>query len=149
LALLNPDFTTAKRIAAVITDFIGATTAEPLDPSTVQLAVPQRFQGKVIALVTEVEQLQIEPDYAAKIFIDERSGIIVMGCDVRVSTVAVAQGNLTMTSRNRRRSVSLPPSHVVERWSFHQPARDITTAAPSAWPYIENINNQILTGEMY
>jgi len=97
LALRNPDFTTAKRIAAAINDFIGAATAEPLDPSTVQLHVPQRFQGNVIALLTEVEQLQIDPDLAARIVIDERSGIIVMGRDVRVSMVAVAQGNLTVT----------------------------------------------------
>jgi flagellar P-ring protein precursor FlgI len=51
----------------------------------------------VIALLTEVEQLQIEPDLPAKVVIDERSGIIVMGRDVRVSTIAVAQGNLTVT----------------------------------------------------
>jgi flagellar P-ring protein precursor FlgI len=51
----------------------------------------------VVALLTEIEQLQIEPDLAGKIIIDERSGIIVMGRDVRVSTVAVAQGNLTVT----------------------------------------------------
>jgi flagellar P-ring protein precursor FlgI len=97
LALRNPDFTTAKRIAAAINDFIGAATAEPLDPSTVQVTVPQRFNGNVIALLTEVEQLQIDPDLAARIVIDERSGIIVMGRDVRVSMVAVAQGNLTVT----------------------------------------------------
>jgi flagellar P-ring protein precursor FlgI len=51
----------------------------------------------VVALLTEIEQLQIEPDLPAKIVVDERSGIIVMGRDVRVSTVAVAQGNLTVT----------------------------------------------------
>ncbi|HET9904772.1 MAG TPA: flagellar basal body P-ring protein FlgI [Xanthobacteraceae bacterium] len=97
LALRNADFTTAKRIAAAINDFIGKPTAEPLDPSTVQLTVPQEFRGNVVALLTEIEQLQVEPDLAAKIVIDERSGIIVMGRDVRVSTVAVAQGNLTVT----------------------------------------------------
>jgi flagellar P-ring protein FlgI len=97
LALRNPDFTTAKRIASAINDFIGSPAAEPLDPSTVQLTVPKQFQGNVIALLTEVEQLQIEPDLAAKVIIDERSGIIVMGRDVRVSTIAVAQGNLTVT----------------------------------------------------
>jgi flagellar P-ring protein FlgI len=97
LALRNPDFTTAKRIASAINDFIGSPAAEPLDPSTVQLTVPKQFQGNVIALLTEVEQLQIEPDLTAKVIIDERSGIIVMGRDVRVSTVAVAQGNLTVT----------------------------------------------------
>src|SRR6186713_434133 len=97
LALRNADFTTAKRIAAAINDFMGASTAEPLDSSTVQINVPKQYAGNVVSLLTELEQLQIEPDLAAKIVIDERSGIIVMGRDVRVSTVAVAQGNLTVT----------------------------------------------------
>jgi flagellar P-ring protein FlgI len=97
MALRNPDFTTAKRIAAAINDYIGVPTAEPLDPSTIGITVPQQYRGNVVSLLTEVEQLQVEPDLAAKIVIDERSGIIVMGNDVRVSTVAVAQGNLTVT----------------------------------------------------
>src|SRR5215468_741421 len=97
LALRNADFTTARRIASAINDYIGTPTAEPIDPSTVQLTVPQQYVGNAVALLTEVEQLQIEPDLPAKIIIDERSGIIVMGRDVRVSTVAVAQGNLTVT----------------------------------------------------
>ena len=97
LALRNADFTTAKRIAAAINDFIGANTAEPLDSSTVQINVPKQYTGNVVSLLTEIEQLQIEPDMPAKIVIDERSGIIVMGRDVRVSMVAVAQGNLTVT----------------------------------------------------
>ena len=97
LALRNGDFTTAKRIAAAINDFLGTKTAEPLDPSTVQLSIPPEFKGNVVAFLTEIEQLQVEPDLAAKIIIDERSGIIVMGRDVRVATVAVAQGNLTVS----------------------------------------------------
>ncbi|MBX9773184.1 MAG: flagellar basal body P-ring protein FlgI [Xanthobacteraceae bacterium] len=97
LSLRNADFTTARRIASAVNDFIGQPTAEPLDPSTVQLTIPQKFQGNVVALLTEIEQLQVEPDLAARVVIDERSGIIVMGRDVRVSTVAVAQGNLTVT----------------------------------------------------
>ncbi len=97
LALRNPDFTTATRIAAAVNDFIGGPTAEPLDPSTVQISVPAQYKGNVVSLLTEIEQLQIEPDLGARIVIDERSGVIVMGRDVRVSTVAVAQGNLTVT----------------------------------------------------
>jgi flagellar P-ring protein precursor FlgI len=97
LALRNADFTTAKRIASAVNDFIGQPTAEPIDPSTVALTIPKQFAGNVVALITEIEQLQIEPDLPAKIVIDERSGIIVMGRDVRVSTVAVAQGNLTVS----------------------------------------------------
>jgi flagellar P-ring protein precursor FlgI len=97
LSLRNADFTTAKRIAAAVNDYIGAPIAEPLDPSTVQVTLPQKSANNVVALLTEIEQLQVEPDLAAKMVIDERSGIIVMGRDVRVSTVAVAQGNLTVT----------------------------------------------------
>src|SRR5580658_1177429 len=97
LALRNADFTTAKRIAAAVNDYLGAKTAEPIDPSTVQLTIPPEFKGNVVQLLTEIEQLQVEPDLGAKIIIDERSGIIVMGRDVRVATVAVAQGNLTVS----------------------------------------------------
>jgi flagellar P-ring protein precursor FlgI len=97
LALRNADFTTAKRIAVAINDYIGKPIAEPLDPSTVQLTLPKNFPQNIVALLTEIEQLQVEPDEVAKIVIDERSGVIVIGRDVRVSTVAVAEGNLTVT----------------------------------------------------
>jgi len=97
LALRNADFTTAKRIASAINDYLGTSIAEPIDPSTVLINLPAKSTSGVVALLTEIEQLQIEPDLPAKIIIDERSGIIVMGRDVRVSTVAVAQGNLTVT----------------------------------------------------
>jgi flagellar P-ring protein FlgI len=97
LSLRNADFTTAKRIASAINDYIGAPIAEPLDPSTVQITLPKKPANNVVALLTEIEQLQVDPDLGAKVVIDERSGIIVMGRDVRVSTVAVAQGNLTVT----------------------------------------------------
>src|SRR5665213_272984 len=123
LALRNADFTTAKRIAAAVNDYLGAKSAEPIDPSTVQLTIPAEFKGNVVAFLTEIEQLQVEPDLAAKIVIDERSGIIVMGRDVRVATVAVAQGNLTVTisespqvsqpnPRSRGRTVTTPRSSV-------------------------------------
>lgn len=97
LALRNPDLTTSRRIAAAINDFLGMPVAETADPSTVRLTVPREFQGNIVALLSEVEQLRVEPDLAAKVVIDERSGIVVMGRDVRVSTVAIAQGNLTVT----------------------------------------------------
>jgi flagellar P-ring protein precursor FlgI len=97
LALRNADFTTAKRIASAVNDYIGSAVAEPLDPSTVQITLPQKFPQNIVAFLTEIEQLQVDPDLPAKIVIDERSGVIVIGRDVRVSTVAVAQGNLTVT----------------------------------------------------
>src|SRR6476659_2702058 len=123
LALRNAAFTTAKRIGAAITAFIGAKSAEQPDQFTLQVNVPKQYAGNVVSLLTEIEQLQIEPDLAARIVIDERSGIIVMGRDVRVATVAVAQGNLTVTisespqvsqpnPQSRGRTVVTPNSRV-------------------------------------
>jgi flagellar P-ring protein precursor FlgI len=97
LSLRNPDLTTAKRIAGAINDFLGAPVAELVDRATVAITVPPKYQGNLVSLLTEIEPIVIEPDHPAKVVIDERSGIIVMGRDVRVSTVAVAQGNLTVT----------------------------------------------------
>src|SRR3954454_5692844 len=62
LALRNPDLTTAKRIAAAINDFLGADTAEPTDPSTVSIQIPAKYRGNMIQLLTDVEQLRVEPD---------------------------------------------------------------------------------------
>ena len=97
LALRNPDLTTARRIALAVNDFIGAPTATPEDPATVRVTLPPGFNGNIVDLLTDIEQLMVQTDQVAKIVIDENSGIIVMGKDVRVSSVAVAQSNLTVT----------------------------------------------------
>jgi len=97
LALRNPDLTTARRIALGINDYIGTGVAIPEDPATVRLNLPANFNGNIVDLLTDIEQLVIQTDLSAKVVIDENSGIIVMGKDVRVSTVAIAQSNLTVT----------------------------------------------------
>ena len=135
LALRNADFTTAKRIAIAINDYIGSPVAEPLDPSTVQLTLPKKFPQNLVAMLTEIEQLQVEPDEAAKIVIDERSGVIVIGRDVRVSTVAVAQGNLTVTI-SEAPQVSQPApfsQRPHRRGAAHQRRRRSRKARSSRW----------------
>ena len=97
LSLRNPDLTTARRIAQSINDLIGQPVAEPINPTGIRLTLPRDFNGNIVDMVTDIEQLMIEPDLPAKIIIDETTGIIVMGQEVRVSTVAIAQGNLTIT----------------------------------------------------
>jgi len=97
LALRNPDLTTSRRIALSINDFIGIPSATPEDPATVRIHLPYNFNGNIVDLLTDIEQLVVETDQAAKIIIDENSGLIVMGSEVRVSAVAVAQSNLTVT----------------------------------------------------
>ncbi|MDP1627103.1 flagellar basal body P-ring protein FlgI [Parvibaculum sp.] len=97
LSLRNPDLTTAQRVASAINAFIGTRTAIADNPTTVQLTVPPAYNGGVVALLTDIEQLRVQPDLAARVVIDEASGVIVMGQDVRVSKVAIAQGNLTIS----------------------------------------------------
>ncbi|MGF1608281.1 MAG: flagellar basal body P-ring protein FlgI [Kiloniellales bacterium] len=96
ISLRNPDLTTARRVANAINGFVGTPSAQPLDPGTVMLTVPPRYQGNAVALLTDVEQLRVQADQIARVVIDESSGVIVMGENVRISTVAIAQGNLTI-----------------------------------------------------
>ncbi|CAA7623188.1 flagellar basal body P-ring protein [Magnetospirillum sp. SS-4] len=96
VSLRNPDFTTSRRIAQAINSYLGGDMARPVDPGTVQVVVPPSYRGNVVGLLTDVEQLRVEPDQMARVVIDEVSGTIVMGENVRISTVAIAQGQLTI-----------------------------------------------------
>jgi flagellar P-ring protein precursor FlgI len=92
LGLRNPDLTTARRIATAINKALGP-VAKATDPRTVALELTNR--DPIEALAT-LEDLRVEPDSPAVVVIEESSGTIVMGANVRVSTVAIAQGNLTI-----------------------------------------------------
>ena len=96
LSLHNPDLTTATRIAKAVNAYLGGASAQATDPSNVVLNVPANYPGGVMSLLTDIEQVKVDPDQPAKVIIDENSGVIVMGSDVRISTVAIAQGNLTI-----------------------------------------------------
>lgn len=95
VALRNPDFTTARRIADAINEFVGGGTAYAMDPGTVQLSL-SNYAGDPTALLTDIEQLPIAPDQQARVVIDENTGVVVIGQNVRISKVAIAQGNLTI-----------------------------------------------------
>ena len=96
LALKNPDLTTATRIARTINSFLAAEAAFVQDPGTVQLQTPLAYSGTTVELLTEIEQLRVDADQPARVVIDESTGVIVMGQNVRILQVAVAQGNLTV-----------------------------------------------------
>lgn len=93
LSLRNPDLTTAQRVAGAINRAVGNGSATATDPRTIVLLTGGR---DIARLLTDIEQLRVEPDQAARVIIEEASGTIVMGANVRVSTVAIAQGNLTI-----------------------------------------------------
>jgi flagellar P-ring protein precursor FlgI len=93
LSLRNPDFTTAQRIATAINRESRENVARATDPRTVLLNLRGRDP---MTFMTQIERLRVEPDQVARVVIEEASGTIVMGANVRVSTVAIAQGNLTI-----------------------------------------------------
>jgi len=94
LSLRNPDIFTARSISQAINQQVGPGVSKVTDPGTVTLGVPSSYLGDVTGLLADIERLPIETDQPARIVIDEATGTIVMGENVRISTVAVAQGNL-------------------------------------------------------
>jgi flagellar P-ring protein precursor FlgI len=96
VSLRNPDFTTARRLAQAVNASIKAPVARQLDSATVIVEVPAQYPGGTVALLTEIEQIRVATDQTARVVINEQSGVIVMGENVRISTVAIAQGNLTI-----------------------------------------------------
>ena len=96
LSLKNPDLTTARRMAQAVNAFLAQPAARSTDPKTVVVNVPAQYRGDAVSMLTDIERLPIEPDQVARVIIDEHAGVIVMGENVRISTVAVAQANLTI-----------------------------------------------------
>jgi flagellar P-ring protein precursor FlgI len=106
--LQNPDFTTAARIARRINDELGGKYATAEDGGTVAVLMPYTFEGGVVDLVARIESLDVEQDTRAKVVINPRTGTIVMGEQVRVSPVAIAQGNLRVEIRDEERKANGP-----------------------------------------
>ena len=96
LMLRNPDFTTCARVAEAINTRLPGASADPRDPGTIHVKVSDRYSGDIVRFATIIEGLEVHPDTAAKVVINERTGTVVMGQDVRISTVAVAHGNLSI-----------------------------------------------------
>ncbi len=107
LALSQPDFTTASRISEAIDSRFGAIAAAN-DPGTVVVTIPANYSGNVVSFVAAIEELSITPDNMAKVVINERTGTIVMGSNVTIDEVAVAQGSLTIKI-SKDAQVSQPP----------------------------------------
>ncbi|MDF3414815.1 flagellar basal body P-ring protein FlgI [Sulfitobacter sp. M57] len=94
IALRDPDFTTADRMREAINDRLGPKTAEVLDSGTVEVWV--NGKTNVADTIMAVENLTLTPDSVARVVVDEKSGTIVMGADVRIAQVAISQGGLTV-----------------------------------------------------
>lgn len=96
LALKDPDISTARSIELAINNAIRSKIATALDPGTVELSIPEKYKDNPMTLLADVENVTVYPDSVAKIIIDEATGTIVIGQNVTISRVAIAQGNLVV-----------------------------------------------------
>ncbi len=103
LALRRPDFTTARRTAEAINARFGEALATAPDPGTVHVSVPESAAADLVGFMASVESVNVEPDRAARVVLNERTGTVVMGADVSIAKVAVSHGNLSVsiTANNR------------------------------------------------
>ena len=112
LIMNNPDFTTAGRLARSINDKLGDQVASAQDLSTIKLLVPSSYQGRLVDFVALIETVDVTPDNRARVIVNERTGTVVMGSDVKISTVAIAHGNLSIkVSEQPKVSQPLPLSN--------------------------------------
>lgn len=112
LALRDPDFTTAQRIENAINSRFGRHVALMLDAGTVRLDITATREKSPAHALGRIENIPVRPDRRARVVVDQRSGTIVMGADVRISRVAVAQGNLTL--RIQETPVAIQPNPFAE-----------------------------------
>ncbi len=96
IALSNPDFTTAVRMRDAINTKFGRHLANTMDSGTLEMQIPKDFRGRVVEMIATLENLQVTPDTVAKVIMNEKTGTVVVGENVKISTVAVAHGNLSI-----------------------------------------------------
>jgi flagellar P-ring protein precursor FlgI len=96
LALNKPDFTTATRMSQSINSGLMDQVARTLDSGTVQVSVPANYRGHIAQFIAAIEGLNVTPDSVSRVVINERTGTVIMGENVRISTVAIAHGNLSV-----------------------------------------------------
>lgn len=96
LSLREPSFITASRIAAAINNELGEGSAQAASSGAVRVRVPRRYTADRVGLIAAIHTLEVQPDAPSRVVIDERTGTVVLGGDIRISEVAIAQGGLTI-----------------------------------------------------
>ena len=109
LQIRDADFTTAARMAKTINLNLGGPFATTEDPGSVDVQVPPPYAGRVVDFVSILERLEVTPDTVAKIIVNERTGTIIMGLDVKIAPIAVAHGNLTVSIRKTETATPAAP----------------------------------------
>lgn len=110
--LRQPDFTTATRVAEAIDGTFGKGSAVAVNAGQVKATIPAEFHGRVVEYIASIEGLDVSVDAVAKVVVNERTGTVVLGEHVRISTCAISHGNLTISVKNTL-NVSQPPAPMI------------------------------------
>ncbi len=94
--LMEEDFTTAIQVVHAINEELGEKLAQPLDSRTVELVIPKEFQGRAVELVARLENLKVQLQTKARVVVNERTGTVILGADVRIGAVSIVQGGLSI-----------------------------------------------------
>ena len=137
LNLHRADFTTASRVAQAINISFYEQIARTRDAATIEVKVPDKYRGDTVALVTMIERLGVTPDIVSKVIINERTGTVIMGENVQISTIAIAHGNLSIEIKEDQ-NVSQP-------MPFSRSGRTVVT--PESQVLVQEGNNPIFLVE--
>ena len=132
----TPDFGTAMQVVGRINSAVGSNIAKAMDGATIQMTIPPKFQNNIVPLMASLENLDISPDSRARVVVDEKTGTVVLGGNVRLSRVAVAHGNLQIV--------------VAETPNVSQPgpfSQGHTTVTPQTNLAVKEQNNRLMLME--
>ena len=107
LILDDPDFMTAVRVARVINTEFGEELTKPVDSGTIQIEVPTAYKDNIVQMMAQIGNLQVQPDMVAKVIVNEKTGTVVIGEHVKITSVAIAHGNLSIQIKENK-NVSQP-----------------------------------------
>jgi len=144
--LRDADFTTSANMTATINRKFGSGTAFSDSSGSVKITIPKQFRNNIVPFISAVERLDVDADSIARVVVNERTGTIVMGKDVRLSTVAVSHGNLSLIiTENYQVS---QPNPFAEGETVIAPQTDITVAEEDGQLVLLNMKKGISIGEI-
>jgi flagellar P-ring protein precursor FlgI len=133
LVMNSPDFTTVSRTVKSINSRLGDPVARAIDLSTIEVNIPEGYRDRTVEFIALIESIEVSPDVRARVVVNERTGTVVMGSSVRISTVAIAHGNLSI--------------EITEEPAVSQPgpfSRGVTTVTPQTGISVKEGGQQLV-----
>ncbi|PID45634.1 MAG: flagellar biosynthesis protein FlgA [Proteobacteria bacterium] len=143
----NADFTTAIAVADKINDLHGPKTASATDSGTICIIIPPKYQNDIVRFISGIESIHVSPDSTARVVINERTGTIVMGKDVKLSKVAVSHGNLSLII-DERQEVSQPNPFTDQGQTVPTDRTDVALVEEEGQLTVLDVNQGVSIGEI-